>query len=97
VVLKWIQKNHVVRLAEHSFKQILFPQKTQPSLFTVDKKEPEDMVFIPDGEFLLGTKDRDGFPADGEDCTLCKGSFFLVGQIRHFQSKVFKICKGNRL
>ncbi len=55
------------------------------------------MVFILDGEFLLGTKDRDGFPADGEDCPLCKGSFFLVGQIRHFQRKVFRICKGNRL
>lgn len=26
----------------------------------------EDMAFIPGGQFLMGTEDRDGFPADGE-------------------------------
>src|SRR5437867_6764124 len=27
---------------------------------------PEGMVFIPGGEFLMGTDDQEGFPADGE-------------------------------
>lgn len=34
--------------------------------FPVEKKDTEDMVFIESGEFLMGTNDKDGFPADGE-------------------------------
>src|SRR4051812_35526711 len=41
------------------------PQRsTRPQAATHDGRD--GMLFIPGGEFLMGTDDKEGFPADGE-------------------------------
>ncbi|MFG2563600.1 SUMF1/EgtB/PvdO family nonheme iron enzyme [Streptomyces sp. NPDC048496] len=42
------------------------PTPTVPQDEGVSRRDPEEMVLLPGGEFLMGTEDSDGFTEDGE-------------------------------
>lgn len=40
--------------------------KSQEKIMTVNKPSSNEMIYLPGGEFLMGTNAENGFPADGE-------------------------------
>src|SRR3954467_15918844 len=45
-------------------QSILTPEPAIPP--RASEPEPDQMVLLPGGQFLMGTDDREGYPADGE-------------------------------
>lgn len=43
-----------------------FELKKQKHFDTISQSAKKDMIYLPGGEFLMGTDDREGFPSDGE-------------------------------
>jgi formylglycine-generating enzyme len=64
--------NNEVKMSCCAIKRMASPKETKIISQTIQESEPnqtffkEKMVYIPGGEFLMGTDSKEGFPTDGE-------------------------------
>src|SRR4051794_1729952 len=54
-----VSRNHVLAFNP-------FEEKKEKQFNTMSRPAKQDMIYLPGGEFIMGTDDREGFPADGE-------------------------------